>query len=105
MTNSTTSDFGQFCHFDCNEEQTALAGYQQSPQLFEPVLAKVLADVDAREAAFAGRLQTAAQQAQIQTGGVQGSVNNYGMIKGAAVGVNTGTISGTYTDSDDEGRR
>lgn len=82
------------------EEQTALAGYQQSPQLFETVLAKVLADVAAREPDFAGQLQRVAQHAQIQTGGVQGIVNNSGTIRGAAVGVNTGTISGTYSDNE-----
>lgn len=87
------------------EEQTALAGYQQSPQLFEPVLSKVLADVAAREPAFAGQLQTVAQQAQIQTGGVQGSVNNSGTIKGNAVGVNTGTISSSFTFSEGDDKK
>ena len=48
-----------------SEEQTALAGYQQSPQLFEPVLSKVLSDIAAREPAFAQQLQTVAQQANI----------------------------------------
>jgi len=86
------------------EEQTALAGYQQSPQLFEPVLGKVLSDVAAREPAFAGQLQTVAQQANIQTGGMQGSVNvsDQGKIYGTAVGTNTGTISGTYNIGDDK---
>ena len=86
------------------EEQTALAGYQQSPQLFEPVLTKVLADVAAREPAFAGQLQIVAQQANIQTGGIQGAVNvsGEGKIYGTAVGTNTGTISGTYNIGDDD---
>jgi len=86
------------------EEQTALAGYQQSPQLFEPVLSKVLSDIAAREPAFAGQLQTVAQQANIQTGGVQGSVNvsGQGKIYGTAVGTNTGSITGTYTIGDDK---
>jgi hypothetical protein len=82
------------------EEQTALAGYQQSPQLFEPVLSKVLSDVAAREPAFAGQLQTVAQQANIQTGGVQGSVNVSGGKVDLAAGVNTGTI--TYNARDDD---
>jgi hypothetical protein len=76
------------------EEQTALAGYQQSPQLFEPVLSKVLTDIAAREPAFAGQLLTMAQQANIQTGGVQGSVNVSGEGKvDLAAGVNTGTMT------------
>jgi hypothetical protein len=76
------------------EEQTALAGYQQSPQLFESALSKVLADVAAREPAFAQQLQTVAQQANIQTGGVHGEVNVSGAGKvDQAAGVNTGTMS------------
>ena len=87
------------------EEQTALAGYQQSPQLFEPVLSKVLTDIATREPAFATQLQTVAHQANIQTGGVQGSVNvsGQGKIYGPATGVNEGDITYTYnpTDKDD----
>ncbi len=84
------------------EEQTALAGYQQSPQLFEPVLSKVLSDIAAREPDFAGQLQTVAQQANIQTGGVQGSVNvsGQGKISGIAGGVITGNV--TYHARDDD---
>jgi hypothetical protein len=83
------------------EEQTALAGYQQSPQLFAPVLSKVLTDIATREPAFATQLQTLAQQANIQTGGVQGSVNNYGegRISGVVGGVITGDV--TYHAGDD----
>jgi len=86
------------------EEQTALAGYQQSPQLFEPVLSKVLTDIAAREPAFASQLQTVAQQANIQTGGVQGSVNvsGQGKIYGPATGVNQGDITYTYNPADDD---
>jgi len=83
------------------EEQTALAGYQQSPQLFEPVLSKVLTDIATREPAFATQLQTVAHQANIQTGGVQGSVNVSGQGKvDLAAGVNTGTM--TYHARDDD---
>jgi hypothetical protein len=83
------------------EEQTALAGYQQSPQLFEPVLSKVLTDIATREPAFAQQIQTLAQQANIQTGGVQGSVNVSGQGKvDQAAGVNTGTM--TYHTRDDD---
>ena len=76
------------------EEQTALAGYQQNPQLFEPVLSKVLSDIADRSPAFAQQLQTLAQQANIQTGGVQGNVNvsGEGNVDQAA-GVNTGTMT------------
>lgn len=83
------------------EEQTALAGYQQSPQLFEPVLSKALTDIATREPAFAQQLQTLAQQANIQTGGVQGSVNISGQGKvDQAAGVNPGTI--IYHARDDD---
>src|SRR6266540_3881908 len=86
------------------EEQTALAGYQQSPQLFEPVLSNVLTDIAAREPAFAQQLQTLAQQANIQTGGIKGEVkvSGEGKVYGTATGVNTGTISGTYNFGEDE---
>jgi len=86
------------------EEQTALAGYQQSPQLFEPVLSKVLSDIAVREPAFAQQIQTVAQQANIQTGGVQGSVNvsGQGNIHGTVAGVNTGTITGIYNLGNDK---
>jgi len=58
------------------------------------VLSKVIADVAARSPAFAGQLQTLAQQANIQTGGAQGKVeiSGEGKVYGPAVGLNPGTI-------------
>jgi hypothetical protein len=86
------------------DEQTALAGYQQNPQLFEPVLSKVIADVAGRNPAFAQQLQTLAQQAGVQGSGVQGNINvsGQGKIQGQAAGVNTGTMSGTFSFNDDD---
>lgn len=86
------------------EEQTALAGYQQSPQLFESALNKVLADIAAREPAFASQLQTLAQQANIQTGGVHGEVkvSDHGKIVGGAFGVSTGEVRINLRDDDTE---
>ena len=83
------------------EEQTALAGYQQSPQLFAPVLTKVLTDIAARQPAFATQHQTLAPQANIQTGGVQGNANVSGEGKvDQAAGVNIGMM--TYHARDDK---
>ena len=87
------------------KEQQALANFEDDPEMYEGALRTMLTRRADRSPAFASQLQTVAQQAQIQTGGVQGSVNNSGTIKGAAVGVNTGTISGTYNfgaDKDDD---
>jgi hypothetical protein len=86
------------------DERADLANFERNPERYREGLARVLSDVAAREPAFAQQLQTVAQQANIQTGGVQGSVNvsGQGKIYGAAVGTNTGTISGTYTIDDDD---
>jgi len=86
------------------DEQADLANFERNPARYEGAMAKVLADIAAREPAFAGQLQTIAEQANIQTGGVQGNVtvNDQGKIIGTAVGVNTGTIEGTYTVRPDD---
>jgi hypothetical protein len=86
------------------DEQADLASFERNPERYASALSKVLADIAAREPAFAHQLQTVAQQANIQTGGVQGNVNvsGQGKIIGTAVGVNEGTISGTYTVNDDD---
>jgi len=80
------------------DERADLASFARNPARYEGALARVLADIAAREPAFAGQLQTIANEAQIQTGGVQGNVtvNDQGKIIGPAVGVNPGTISITY---------
>ena len=80
------------------DEQADLASFERNPERYAGALSKVLADIAARAPAFADQLQTVAQQANIQTGGVQGNVNvsGQGKIIGTAVGVNDGTISGTY---------
>jgi len=90
-----------------NEDERAdLANFERNPQRYQYGLARALADIAAREPAFAQQLQTLAQQANIQTGGIQGSVNvsDQGKIYGPTAGVNTGEMSGTYTfnEKDDE---
>jgi len=86
------------------DEQADLANFERNPARYEAAMAKVLADIAARAPAFAGQLQTIAEQANIQTGGVQGNVtvNDQGKIIGTAVGVNIGTIEGTYTVCPDD---
>ncbi len=86
------------------DEQADLVNFERNPARYEAAMAKVLADIAARAPAFAGQLQTIAEQANIQTGGVQGNVtvNDQGKIIGTAVGVNTGTIEGTYTVRPDD---
>lgn len=72
--------------------------FEDDPDTYEEALQKTLARLSERSQPFAQQLRNlAAQQANIQTGGVQGSVDVSGEVYGAAVGVNTGTISGTYT--------
>ena len=85
------------------DEQADLASFERNPERYAGALSKVLADIAARAPAFADQLQTVAQQANIQTGGVQGNVNvsGQGKIIGTAVGVNDGTISGTYNEPPD----
>jgi hypothetical protein len=78
--------------------------FEDDPDTYEKALQKTLARLAERSQPFAQQLQTLAQQANIQTGGVQGSVNvsDQGRVYGTATGVNTGTISGTYTFKDDD---
>ena len=83
------------------DERTDLASFERHPQRYNNSLARVISDIASREHGFAQQLQTLAQEVSIQTDGVQGSVNiNGGKVYGAVVGVNTGTISGTYTIND-----
>jgi hypothetical protein len=86
------------------DEQADLANFERNPERYRESLVRVLSDVAAREPAFAGQLQTVAQQANIQTGGVQGTatVRDNARVYGTVAGVNTGTISGTYNTGDDK---
>lgn len=83
------------------DERADLANFERNPERYREGLARVLSDIAARAPAFAGQLQAVAQQANIQTGGVQGSVNvsDHGKVDLAA-GVNTGTM--TYHAREDE---
>jgi hypothetical protein len=84
------------------DEQADLASFERNPPRNRGNLERAMADLAQRSQPFAQQLQTLAQQANIQTGGVQGTVNvsDQGKIYGTATGVNTGTISGTYTFND-----
>jgi hypothetical protein len=88
------------------DERTDLANFERNPQRYQDGLVTVLRDIADREPAFAGQLQTLAQQANIQTGGIQGTAtaSDQARVYGTVAGVNTGTISGTYNvdDEDDE---
>jgi hypothetical protein len=80
--------------------------FEDDPETYEEAMEKMLGRLAANSQPFAQQLQTLAQQAHIQTGGVQGNVNvsGQGKVYGTTAGVNTGTISGTYTfnEGDDE---
>lgn len=75
-----------------DDEQSDLASFERNPAPYEGALAKVLADIAAREPAFAGQLQTIANEAKIQTGGVHGEVvaRDNAKIQGLMAGVTRG---------------
>jgi hypothetical protein len=77
-----------------DDERADLASFERNPQRYQEALARVLTDIATRSPAFAAQLQSLAQQANIQTGGVRGSVNVSGQGKvDQAAGVNTGTMT------------
>ncbi len=85
------------------DEKADLASFERNPARYEGALAKVLTDIAAREPAFAGQLQTIADEANIQTGGVHGEViaRDNAKIQGMVAGVNEGTMTITFTFSDE----
>jgi hypothetical protein len=91
-------------HGDVKAQQT-LTLFEDDPDTYQEALRKVLARLAEHNPAFAQQLQTVAQQANIQTGGVHGQVNVSGDGKvDQAAGVNTGTM--TYqARHDDEDKR
>jgi len=84
------------------KDQRALANFEDDPELYEGALKTMLTRLTDRSPAFAQQFQTLVQQANIQTGGVQGSVNvsGQGRISGVAGGVITGDV--TYHARDDD---
>jgi len=78
--------------------------FEEDAETYEEALQKALSRLAERSQPFAQQLQTLAQQANIQTGGVQGSVNvsGEGRVYGTAAGVVTGTVSGTYSFKDED---
>jgi uncharacterized membrane protein YebE (DUF533 family) len=81
-----------------------VANFEDDPETYEEALQKMLARLAASSQPFAQQLQTLAQQADIQTGGVQGSVNvsGQGKVIGPSAGVNTGTMGGTFNVGGDD---
>jgi hypothetical protein len=75
-----------------------IENFEDDPETYQEAMQKALARLAERSQPFAQQLQTLAQQANIQTGGVQGSVNvtGQGKIIGPSAGVNTGTMGGTF---------
>lgn len=59
----------------------------------------MLSRIVERNPAFANVLQTIAQEAKIESGGIQRAVNVYGGKVDQAAGVNTGTMNYTPNDS------
>ena len=84
------------------KDQRALENFEDDPELYAGALKTMLTRLADRSPAFAQQLQTLAQQANIQTGGIQGSVNvsGQGRISGVAGGVITGDV--TYHARDDD---
>jgi hypothetical protein len=84
------------------KDQRALTNFEDDPELYEGALKTMLTRLAERSPAFATQLQTLAQQANIQTGGIQGSVHVSGQGKvDQAAGVNTGTMT-YHARRDDE---
>ncbi len=80
-------------HGDAKAQQT-LALFEDDPDTYDEALRKVLTRLAEQNTAFATQLQTVAQQANIQTGGVQGSVNVSGEGKvDQAAAINQGTMN------------
>jgi len=80
------------------DEQTALAGFRQNPQMFASVLEQAMKNLAQRNPTVAQQLQRVAEQTNVaQTGGVRGTANVQGDNYGQNIGVNTGTMSQTNT--------
>lgn len=91
-------------HGDPKAQQT-LALFEDEPETYDEALRKVLARLAERSPAFAQQLQTLAQQANIQTGGIKGAVNVSGGKVDQAAGINTGTMTYHARDDDEDARR
>jgi|SRR5215213_9273983 len=84
-----------------DKDRNAIAQFEDEPDDYREALERKLLRLAETNPAFAQQLQTVAQQANIQTGGVQGSVNVSGEGKvDQATGVNTGTM--TYQARSDD---
>lgn len=86
------------------KEQTTLALFADDPNTYREALQRTLISLAERNPAFAQQLQTIAQQANIQTGGVQGSVifKDNAKSYGPVAVTNEGTITTSYSFKDDD---
>jgi preprotein translocase subunit YajC len=76
------------------DEQTALAGFRQNPQMFASVLEQAMKNLADREPAFAQQLQDVAKQTNVvQSGGIHGTAEVKGNNTGINIGANTGNVS------------
>jgi hypothetical protein len=84
------------------DEQADLASFERNPPRNRGNLERAMAELAQRSQPFAQELRTLAQQSNIQTGGVQGTVNvsDQGKVYGPTAGVSEGDMSGTYTFND-----
>jgi hypothetical protein len=73
-------------------EQTALANFEEDPEMYGTVLERVLTGIASRQPEFLHQLQTAAQQTNVQGRGVNISGNVYGNV----MDQNAGTLNSTY---------
>ena len=88
------------------KDQRALENFEDDPDIYVGALKTMLTRLADRNPAFAQQLQTAAQQANIQTGGTRGEVNVSGQGKvDQAAGVNTGTMTYQARDDADDRKR
>jgi Tfp pilus assembly protein FimV len=75
------------------DEQTALAGFHQNPQMFASVLEQAMKNLADRNSTFAQQLQRVAEQTNVaQTGGVHGTADVKGENYGQNIGANTGSV-------------
>lgn len=73
----------------------AIENFEDDPDTYQEALQKVLTRLAQRSPAFAKQIQMLAQQANIQSEGVTGTVNisGQGKVYGAAIGVSTGEVN------------
>lgn len=87
-----------------DDERADLASFERNPERYQDALRRALIDLAARDETFVQRLQTIAEQANLQTGGIV--IRDSAKIYGPVTAENKGTINPTYnfnTDQDTHG--